>query len=163
MPGDRAPSFTLTRGDSRTTVRREDLGPGPIVLLFFPLAYSEVCTTEMCAVAEDYSAWRDLGATVVGISVDSPYVNARFAADCEAPFPILSDFNREASAAYGVLRETLGELRGVSERAAFVIDPAGDVTYRWVGEHPGKLPPFEEIKAAVRRSRGPYGSTGVKT
>jgi len=83
--------------------------------------------------------------------VDSPYVNRKFAEDCGAPFPILSDFNREATDAYGVRRE-LGGLEGVSERAAFVVDPAGIVRYVWVGEHPGVFPPLEEIREAARRA-----------
>lgn len=148
-PGSPAPSFTLTRGDSRTTASLDDYtGDGPVVLLFYPLAFSSTCTEEMCTVADDYSAYEGLGATVLGISVDSPYVNARFAERCGAPFPFLSDFNRTAARDYGVLRERLGELEGVSERAAFVIHD-GTITYSWVGEHPGVFPPLDEIKAAV--------------
>ena len=145
-----APPFTLTEGDARTTVSlSEHLGDGPVVLLFYPLAFSSTCTEEMCTVADDYAAYEELGATVLAISVDSPYVNAAFARDCGASFPFLSDFNREASRAYGVLRGSLGELEGVSERAAFVIDADGVITYTWVGENPGVFPPLAEIKAAV--------------
>lgn len=150
QPGTRAPDFSLTHTDPGTTLSLSDqLEAGPVVLLFYPFAFSAVCSEEMCAVADDYSAYEDLGATVLAISVDSPYVNARFADACGATFPFLSDFNKEASAAYGVLRDAIGELRGVSERAAFVIDGSGTVTYTWVGEHPGKFPPLDEIKAAV--------------
>lgn len=153
QPGDAAPNVTLTRDDSRTTVTlSEYLGDGPVLLLFYPLAFSSTCTREMCAVADDFAAYRDLGATVLAISVDSPYANAAFARATGAGFPFLSDFNREASAAYGVLRESLGELRGVSERAAFVIDREGVITYAWVGEHPGVFPPLDEIKGALASS-----------
>jgi glutaredoxin-dependent peroxiredoxin len=148
-PGARAPDATLTRYDARTAVSlTEFLGQRPVVLLFFPLAFSSTCTEEMCAVAEDYSAYEGLGAQVLGISVDSPYTNARFAEETGAPFPILSDFNRAAARAYGVLRDSFGHLDGVSERAAFVVDRSGLITYSWVGE-PGDLPPLEEIKAAL--------------
>lgn len=150
--GRMAPDAVLTLGDARTAVSIHDhLGERPLLLLFFPLAFSSTCTEEMCAVAEDYEAYTSLGAQVLGISVDSPYANARFAEETGAPFPILSDFNRTASRAYGVLRDTLGFLEGVSERAAFVIDRDGVIGYAWVGETPGTFPPLDEIKAAIAR------------
>lgn len=154
-PGTDAPDATLTIRDSRTTVSLHDYqGRGPLVLLFYPMAFSSTCTEEMCTLAEDYSGYEELGATVLGISVDSPYVNARFAEECGAPFPFLSDFNRTASRAYDVLRPALGELEGVSERAAFVIDDSGVITYSWVGEHPGVFPPLAGIKEAVAAAKG---------
>lgn len=149
-PGDVAPDFTLTRDDARTTVSLADhLGHGPVLLLFYPFAFSSTCTAEMCAIADDFAAYDHLGATVFAISVDPPYAAAAFARECGATFPFLSDFNRDASEAYGVLRDSLGELKGVSERAAFVIDRNGRITYAWVGEHPGVFPPLDEIKAAI--------------
>lgn len=148
--GASAPPFTLAVDDARTTASLSDfLAEGAVVLLFFPLAFSSTCTREMCAVADDYGSWQSMGATVVGISVDSPYTNARFARECNAPFPILSDFNRTASRDYGVLRETFGVLEGVSERAAFVIDGGGTIRYVWVGENTGVFPPLDEIRAAA--------------
>lgn len=151
QPGTEAPDAMLTRGDSRTTVSLLSYQEGqrPLVLLFYPMAFSSTCTEELCTVADDYTAYDDLGATVVAISVDSPYVNARFADECGASFPFLSDFNRTAARAYDVLRPRLGELEGVSERAAFVIDRRGVISYSWVGEHPGVFPPLDEIKSAV--------------
>ena len=121
------------------------------------MAFSSTCTEELCSVADDYSAYRDLGGSVVAISVDSPYVAARFAEACGAPFPFLSDFNRTAARAFDVLRPRLGELEGVSERAAFVIDDRGVITYAWVGEHPGVFPPLEEIREAARAARSDEG------
>ena len=153
--GDRAPDVTLTRDNSRTTVRLDELRGGrPLLVLFYPFAFSSTCTEEMCAVAEDYSAYDRLGAGVVGISVDSPYTNARFARDCGASFPFLSDFNRTATRAFDVYRDAHGELEGVSERAAFVIDANGTIRYRWVGEHPGVFPPLDEIRAAGAAAAG---------
>jgi peroxiredoxin len=148
--GERAPDFALQSRPTEVVRLGDYLGKESVVLLFFPLAYSSVCTDEMCQVAEDYSAYRDLGAQVLGISVDSPFVNQKFAEDCKAPFPILSDFNKEAIAAYGVLREDLIGLKGVSNRAAFVIDRDGKVTYAWVTQNPHDMPPFDEIKGALR-------------
>lgn len=148
--GERAPDFTLQARPNEMVSLGDYLGEQAVVLLFFPLAYSGVCTEEMCSVAEDYGSYRELGAQVLGISVDSPFVNQKFAEDCKAPFPILSDFNKEAVQAYGVLREELIGLKGVANRAAFVIDKDGQVVYSWVTETPQEMPPFDEIKAAVR-------------
>jgi peroxiredoxin len=148
--GDPAPDATVFIRP-RETVRLHDYKGKPTVLLFFPLAFSGVCTKEMCAMAEDYSQYQNLGAEIIGVSVDSPYANVKFAEECNATFPIVSDFNKEASEAYGVLREDLGGLKGVSERAAFVIDRNGVITYAWVGENPGIMPDLQEIKTAVER------------
>ncbi len=152
QPGERLPALTLLDHDKQQVALAELRGR-PLVVLFFPLAFSSTCTEEICTVAEDFGAYRDLDAEVVAISVDSPYVLNRFRQDCNATFPFLSDFHREAAEAFGVLRTAplRSGLRGVSERAAFVIDPEGRVAYAWVGEHPGLLPPFEEIKEEVRR------------
>ena len=149
--GDTAPDATVFVRP-REPVRLRDYQDQPLVLLFFPLAFSGVCTREVCTVAEDYSAWENLGARVVGISVDSPYVNQRFMEACNAKFPIVSDFNREATTAYDVVRPDLGGLKDVSERAAFVIGRDGVIKYAWVGEHPGVFPPLDEIKEAVKRA-----------
>jgi glutaredoxin-dependent peroxiredoxin len=148
-PGDQAPDATVFTGPRQPAQLRQ-LMDGPSVLLFYPLAFTSVCTEELCTVADDYSGWTGLGARVFGISVDSPYVNARFARECRATFPLLSDFNREAATAYHVLRPELNGLQGVSERAAFVVDGAGVVRYAWVGEHPGLMPPFDQIREALR-------------
>ncbi len=154
QPGDPAPDLTLLDHDLRR-VSLADHGGSSLVLFFFPLAFSDTCTEEMCTVAEDFSAYDELDAQVVGIGVDSPYVLGRFRQECGAEFPFLSDFHREAAEAFGVLRsEPLRSgLRGTSERAAFVLDAEGRVAYGWVGEHPGLLPPFDEIKQAVRQLR----------
>ncbi|MGH7460363.1 MAG: redoxin domain-containing protein [Longimicrobiales bacterium] len=138
----------------REPIQLHDYKGRTTVLLFFPLAYSSTCTQEMCNMAEDYSQYRELGAEVLGISIDSPYVNVKFAESCNATFPILSDFNKEAARAYDVMRPDLGGLQEVSERAVFVIDRAGVITYAWLGENPSVMPSFAEIKAAVQRVVG---------
>lgn len=148
--GDTAPDATLYNLPEEPAVHLKDYAGQPLVLLFFPLAFSSVCTREICGVAEDYGIYERLGAQVLGISVDSPYVNQKFAEACHAPFPVLSDFNREASAAYGVLRDELNGLKGVSERAAFVVGKDGRIAYAWVAANPGLMPSFREIQQAVR-------------
>lgn len=122
----------------------------PAVLLFVPMAFSSTCTEEICTMAEDYHRYAELGVRVFGISVDSPYVIVRFAKETGAPFPLLSDFNKDATHAYDVYRTDLGGLKGVSERTVFVIDAGGTITWTWQGEHPGIIPPYEEIEAAGR-------------
>lgn len=149
--GDTAPDFELVWKIGSDPIRRSTHQDGqPLVVLFFPLAFSSVCTDEICAVAEDYSSYSELGAKVVGISVDSPFVNARFGDECGADFPILSDFNTEASEAYGVRNPDFFGMQGVSDRSAFVIDADGVVRYAWSSDDPSVMPPFDEIKAALR-------------
>ena len=118
--GDRAPDATVFPRPKEPR-RLLEYNQRPLVLLFFPLAFSGVCTKELCTVAEDYSAYQNLGAEVIGISIDSPYVNVKFAEACGAQFPIVSDFNKEATRAYDVMRSDLSGLHEVSERAAFVM------------------------------------------
>jgi peroxiredoxin len=151
--GADAPDATLFVKPREPVHLKQLQGGDPLIVLFFPLAFSSTCTTEMCTIAEDYAAYHDLGAKVVAISVDSPYVNAKFAESCGASFPILSDFNKEAVRAYDVERADLGGLKGVAERAVFVIDGNGRIAYAWQGENPSVLPPFNEIKNALKRLR----------
>ncbi|MDY7109231.1 MAG: redoxin domain-containing protein [Planctomycetota bacterium] len=147
--GDNAIGFTLPARPGETVDIGEYLGKDKLVLLFFPLAYSPVCTDEMCGLRDSWDEWKTLDAKVFGISVDSPFVTDRFRAEMDIPFPILSDFNRDVSAQYGALHDELMGLKGVAKRAAFVIDGSGTVIYDWVSDDPSKLPDFEAIKAAL--------------
>ncbi len=148
--GATAPDFELPLKLGEPPVRLGDYrGEKPVVLLFFPLAFSSVCTVEMCTVAENYSAWQELNAEVIGISVDSPFANQKFAEDCGATFPILSDFNKSTSEAYGVLNDEFAGLQGVSKRAAFVVDRDGSISYAWVTEDPAVMPDFDAIMQAL--------------
>lgn len=151
--GTKAPDFSLLRVLGEDPVTVSGHRGEPVVLMFVPLAFSGVCTKELCHVAEDWGTWGALGATVYGISVDSPFVNAKWAEEMGIPFPILSDFNKTAAAAYGVLRDDLAGLRGVANRSVFVVDAEGRIGYTWVSEDPGVLPPFDEIVEAVRALR----------
>ena len=151
--GEAAPDFALQFRPKADPVRLSDYkGRKPVVLLFFPVAFSAVCTDEMCSVAESYARWEKLEAQVLGISVDSPYANAQFAEHCGATFPILSDFNREVIRAYGVLNPDFHGLKDVAFRSAFVIDREGRIAFSWASENSAVMPPFDDIHAAVEKA-----------
>jgi len=150
--GERAPEFTLpaTDGEEITEVALGgELGRENIVLAFFPLAFSPVCTQELCEFRDSMAAFNTVQAKVFGISVDSPFALKAFARENRLQFTLLSDFNREASRAYGVLHEELMGLRGVAKRSVFVIDREGIVRYKWVSDDPGVKPDLREITQAL--------------
>ncbi len=147
--GDRAPGFTLPAKPGEPIDVGGHLGREKVVLLFFPLAFSPVCTDEMCHMRDTWDQWQAVGANVFGICVDSPFVTDRFRTEQNIPFPILSDFNKDVCSQYGVLHEDLKGLKGVPKRSAFVIAVDGTVVYSWVTEDPRVQVPFEEVKAAL--------------
>jgi glutaredoxin-dependent peroxiredoxin len=148
--GDRAPDFALVHRPGEELVRlSQELEKGPALLFFFPLAFSAVCTEEICAVAERWEGWNGVGAGLLGISVDSPFALARFAEACGADFPLLSDFNREACTAYGVRNDDFYGMEGVANRSVFLVDGAGIIRYAWVSEDAGRMPDLDEVRAAV--------------
>ncbi|MBL8604751.1 MAG: peroxiredoxin [Myxococcales bacterium] len=147
--GTPAPDFKLPSTPGEFVTLSELKGKS-VVLLFYPAAFTSVCTKEMCAVGEDFSAYESLNATVLAISVDMPWAAQKFKAETGAPFAFLSDFNKEVIAAYGVVRHGFAfGLRDVAERAVFVIDAEGTIRYRWVGENPGIFPDLGAVKAAL--------------
>jgi peroxiredoxin len=146
--GDTAPAITLpVRPKEMVEV---PIGQEKVVLLFFPLAFSPVCTDEMCQMRDSWSEWEALDAKVLGISVDSPFVTDRFRTEEKIPFDLLSDFNKDVSSTYGVLHEDLIGLKGVAKRSAFVINADGKVAYAWVTDDPRVQVPFDEVKAALK-------------
>jgi len=147
--GDKAPSFTLRASDTKE-VSLEDHSGRNVVLLFFPLAFTGVCTTELCSMRDDIATYQGLDADILAISIDSPFTLAKFKEEQNLNFPLLSDFNKDVSRAYGCLYEefVLG-LRGVSKRSAFVIDKTGTIRHMEVLESAGDLPDFEKVKSAL--------------
>ena len=146
--GDTAPEFTLY-DTSKNEVKLSELKEKNVLLLFFPLAFTSVCTKELCSVRDNLSFYNDADAAVFGISVDSPQTLAKFKEEQGLNFPLLSDFNKEASAAYGVLYENFGWMKGVSKRSAFVIDKNGIIRYAEVLENAGEVPDFEAIRSSL--------------
>ncbi len=151
--GQKAPDFTLK---SKTADGLDDVtlsnnfGSRRTVLLFFPFAFTGVCTEEMCTMSGAQADYKALDAAVYGISVDSPFTQEGWAQANSITLPLLSDFNKETAAAYDVLYEDLLGFKGVAKRSAFVISKDGDITYSWSSDDPHNLPPFEELKSALQ-------------
>ncbi|MFL2914200.1 MAG: redoxin domain-containing protein [Opitutales bacterium] len=150
--GTTAPDFTLKtktpEGLSEVSLSSHKESSS-VVLLFFPFAFTGVCTEETCSVRDDLSTYENLNAKVYGISVDSPFAQEAMALKENLNFPLLSDFNKETSLAYGVLYEDFIGFKGVSKRSAFVISKNGEILFAWSSEDPKQLPDFEAIKAVL--------------
>jgi len=148
--GDKAPDFELPSTEGKNVRLKDELGKGNILLLFYPFAFSSVCTAEMCSIRDGMTEFTAVKAKVFGISVDSPYAQKAWVQQLNLNFPLLSDFNKEVSKAYEVLYEALGGLKGVAKRSVFVLDREGIIGYKWVSEDPKKLPNLEAIKKVLR-------------
>ena len=150
--GEKAPSFTL-RNSATEEVNLADYNGKNLVVLFFPLAFTGVCTTELCEIRDSIADYNGMDAEVVAISVDSPFTLAKFKEEQGYNFPLLSDFNKEVSRAYGSLYEDFVlDLKGVSKRSAFVIDKEGTIKYAEVLENAGDIPNFAAVKDALASS-----------
>jgi peroxiredoxin len=143
---------TLITTDRKRVTVGELLGR-PLVLAFFPAAFTSVCTKEMCTFRDSMARFNSLDAAVYGISIDTPFTLGVFGERHGLTFPLLSDANREATRAFGVTWPDLSGVRDVSNRAVFVLDASGHVVYRWVGENPGQEPPYDDVLAAVEQAR----------
>lgn len=148
--GLQAPDFTLFDSD-KNQVTLSALQGKNVVLLFFPLAFTGVCTAELCNVRDNIATYNNSNAVVLGISVDSLFTLDKFKAEQNLNFSLLSDFNKAASTAFDVLYDTFPAfgMLGVSKRAAFVIDANGVIQYAEVCPTPGDLPSFEAIQTTL--------------
>jgi glutaredoxin-dependent peroxiredoxin len=147
--GQQAPDFTLYDSEKKQVTLSELKGHN-VLLLFFPLAFTSTCTKELCSVRDNIAWYNNVNAKVLGISVDSLHTLARFKEEQKLNFTLLSDFNKNVSAAYGSLYETFGyNMKGVSKRSAFVIDKRGVIRYTEVLENAGEIPHFEEIQQSL--------------
>jgi peroxiredoxin len=145
--GQAAPDFSLFDSEKNKVTLSELKGKN-VVILFFPLAFTGVCTTELCSVRDNIASYNDTNAQVLGISVDSLFVLDKFKQEQNLNFTLLSDFNKDAAKAFEVLYDTFPafEMQGVSKRAAFVIDKEGVVQYEEICATPGDLPDFAAIQ-----------------
>lgn len=148
--GQKAPSFTLV-DTGKKPVSLSDFSGKKVVLLFYPGAFTGVCEKEMCTFRDSMADFNTMNAQVLGISVDSPFANKGFAEKNGLTFPLLSDYTRKVSEEYCGLVNNFAGLAGltVSNRAVYVIDGKGTITYAWVGENPGVEPRYEDVKKAV--------------
>ena len=152
--GSKAPDFTLKSktADGFKDVRLSDnFGRKQTVLLFFPAAYSGVCTQEMCDQTSGLDEYAKLGAEVIAISVDSPFAQEAWANQHKITITIASDLNKKTAADYGVLLPDLAGFGSTSARAAFVIDKQGVVQYSEQTATPKDLPNFDAVKATLAK------------
>jgi glutaredoxin-dependent peroxiredoxin len=147
--GDKAPDFTL-RSSDKTQMRLKDLRGQNVVLLFFPAAFTGVCTKELCSMRDSLHDYTKLNAAILAVSVDSVFTLDRWKKDEGFNFPLLSDFNKTVSKKYDTLyKEFVFEMKGVSKRSAFVIDKTGVIRYAEVLENAGEIPNFDAVKKVL--------------
>ncbi len=144
--GDKAPDFTLLDTDLNQKSLRDFLAEGkPVVLLFFPGAFTSVCTKELCTFRDRMAELEKANATVVAISVDSPFSLKEFKSKYNLNFTLLSDFNKEVIKMYDVVLPDLLGLKELAKRAVFILDKDGVIRYKWVSDDPRVEPDYEEV------------------
>ena len=147
--GQQAPDFKLYSSELKE-ISLKDYAGKKLVIHFFPMAFTGVCTTQLCTMRDSFDHYNDMGAEVLAISVDSPFTLAKFKEDNNYQFQLLSDFNKATSQAYEAYYEEFAfELKGVSKRAAFVLDEDQKILYAEVLESAGDLPDFNAIREAL--------------
>jgi glutaredoxin-dependent peroxiredoxin len=155
--GTKAPDFALSSKGSegiRLIRLSDNFGKRNTVLLFFPMAFTSVCTTEMCETSEELNVYAKLGAAVYGISGDSPFALDAWAAKEEIGVPLLSDYDHSVAKDYDVYYESFAPDRnlamaGVAKRSAFIIDKNGIIQFSQSSDDPRQLPNFDAIKAKL--------------
>lgn len=144
--GQSAPDFSLYDNE-KNKVTLSELKGHNVLLLFFPQAFTSVCTKELCGIRDNIAAYNNTNAKVFGISVDSVFTLNKFREEQQYNFPLLSDFNKEVSNLYGTIyHDWILDMKGVSKRSAFLIDKEGVVRYAEVLENAGEVPDFNKIQ-----------------
>lgn len=147
--GSLAPQFSMVTSE-KEVITNETLKGRKAVLLFFPGAFTGVCTKEMCSIRDDIGSYSDLNAQIVGISTDSIFTLAKFKELEKLNFTLASDYNKEVCAAFGCSYDTwIQGMRGTAKRSVFILDENGVVIYREILEVAGDLPNFDAAKAAL--------------
>jgi peroxiredoxin len=147
--GQAAPEFTLY-DTGKNKISLSAFRGKNVLILFFPQAFTSTCTKELCAVRDDISRYSNINAEVIGISVDSVFTLNKYKEDQQYNFPLLSDFNKEVSALYGALyTDWILDMKGVSKRAAFIVDKNGIIAYTEVLENAGEIPDFAAINEKI--------------
>ena len=149
--GQQAPDFKLFNTEKKE-ISLSDYKGKNLVILFFPLAFTGVCTAELCSVRDHYYVYTSLNTEVVGISIDSLFSLEKFKQEQNYNFNLLSDFNKTTAKAYDSLYDSFAfGMIGVSKRSAFVIDADGIIRYAEILEDAGKQPNFDAIKACLEQ------------
>lgn len=149
--GQPAPAFSLYDSEKNKINLTDQKGKN-VVLLFFPQAFTGVCTAELCNVRDSISHYNNTNAQVYGISVDSVFTLAKFKEEQQLNFPLLSDFNKEVSASYdSLIQDFVLDMKGVSKRAAFVIDKEGIIQYAEILDKVTDLPDFNAIQETLAK------------
>ena len=144
--GQKAPEFTL-HDSAKNKVSLAEYKGKNVLLVFFPQSFTSVCTAELCSLRDNIAIYNNANAQVFGISVDSVFTLAKFKELQQLNFPLLSDFNKEVSTAYGTIyTDWILDMKGVSKRSAYVIDKEGDIRYAEVLEIAGNQPNFKAIQ-----------------
>ncbi len=147
--GQTAPAFTLFSSEKKQVSLSSFEGKN-VVLLFFPQAFTGTCTQELCDMRDNLSKYESLNAAVLAVSVDSVFTLDKYKSEQNYNFPMLSDFNKDVSTAYGSIYEDfVFGMKGVSKRSAFVIDGAGVVRYAEVLDNAGEIPNFTAIRSIL--------------
>jgi peroxiredoxin len=146
--GSKAPDFTLMSQERQPVTLSAQHGH-PVVLAFFPAAFSSVCQKELCTFRDQLARLNHANAQVYGISVDTFFALKAFHTDQKLTFPLLSDFNKQVIRDYGVFNEDMIGLKGIAKRAVFVIDGSGIVRYRQVLDDARNEPDYEKVLGAV--------------
>lgn len=147
--GQTAPDFTLHDSD-KNKVTLSELKGQIVLLLFFPQAFTGVCTKELCGVRDNIALYNNANAKVLGISVDSVFTLNKFKEEQQYNFALLSDFNKEVSELYdSIYHDWILDMKGVSKRSAFVIDKERIIRYAEVLENAGEVPNFEKIQEVL--------------
>ena len=149
--GEKAPDFELYDIDLKLRTLGE-FNEKPVILAFYPGAFTSVCQKEMCTFRDSLSKFNQFNAQIIGISVDGPFANKAFAQQNMLNFPILCDFERKISKNYGGLHENFAGIKGysVAKRSVFVLNKKGEIAYMWISEDPGKEPIYSEIEQILK-------------
>ena len=147
--GAKAPDFTLPNQDRENVTLSEQLKNGPVVLAFFPAAFSSVCSTEMCTFRDAAADLNKVSAKVLGISVDTFFAQKAWADQQQLNFPLLSDFNKDVIRKYGVVNPDMIGLKDIAKRAVFVIGRDGLVKHKEVLEDARNEPDYGKVTQAL--------------
>jgi peroxiredoxin len=148
--GSKMPQFTLPDSERKPRNLKDFLGQ-KVILAYFPGAYTSVCTKEMCTLRDSLHNFDNLGACIIGISVNDPFTLKGFAEKNNLTFPLLSDYNRKTVTRYGIRQKDFAGLKGyvAAKRSVFILDKIGVLRYKWISDDPGKEPDYKAIEQAL--------------